>query len=144
MEKLKRKILKHDNILAIGFILSILLPFSFFIELRVSDELWNFSNIYKMGIGYEIYTELNVIITPLYFYIGKIFCSLLENNYLVYRLYNNLFLNVLFLFCIYLLLKKINIGKNGYQYIYSKNEYVNLNIDRKYVVLFAISLQFSH
>ena len=113
MEKLKRKILKHDNILAIGFILSILLPFSFFIELRVSDELWNFSNIYKMGIGYEIYTELNVIITPLYFYIGKIFCSLLENNYLVYRLYNNLFLNVLFLFCIYLLLKKINIGKKN-------------------------------
>ncbi len=117
MEKLKRKILKHDNILAIGFILSIILPFSFFVELRVSDELWNFSNIYKMGIGYEIYTELNVITTPLYFYIGKIFCFFLGNNYLGYRLYNNVFLNVLFLFCVYQLLKKINIGKKNALFI---------------------------
>ena len=29
--------------------------------------------------------------------------------------------------CSYDDLKKINIGKNGYQYLYSKNEYVNLN-----------------
>ncbi len=107
MEKLKRKILKHDNI--IMFFLMLLLSSSFLlaVPLDANDELWNFSNIYKMVNGYQIYEDLNVIVTPLFFLIGKIILELFGANYLVFRIYGVVILNTGISYLIYQIFKKL-------------------------------------
>ena len=73
------------------------------------DELWNFFNIYKMNNGFLIYNDLNVIITPLFFYLGKIFLSF-ANNILAFRLYN-CFLLIIFFLSIYKLLRRLEFSR---------------------------------
>ena len=111
MEKLKRKILKHDNI--IMFFLMLLLSSSFLlaVPLDANDELWNFSNIYKMVNGYQIYEDLNVIITPLFFYLGKIILEILGANYFAFRVYGVVVLNTCVFFLIYQIFKKLKMQK---------------------------------
>lgn len=66
--------MKKKQYLKIAIILIIILSaFTFNMKLEVGDDLWNFSNIYKMTNGYTIYKDINVIITPLFFYLGEIF-----------------------------------------------------------------------
>ena len=38
--------------------------------------------------GYEIYKDINVIITPLFFYIGYILFKIFTANFFVFRIYN--------------------------------------------------------
>ena len=52
------------------------------------DELWNFSNCYKMFEGYKIYRDLNVIITPLFFYTAQVFFKLFGATILSFKIYN--------------------------------------------------------
>ena len=73
------------------------------------DELWNFFNIYKMNNGFLIYNDLNVIITPLFFYLGKIFLSFAD-NILAFRIYNCFLMTFFFLF-IYKIMKKIGFSR---------------------------------
>lgn len=85
--KIIKKIKEKDLDVSI-LILIIVTVLAFYRELNPNDELWNFANIYKMNIGYEIYNDLNVIITPLFFYIGQIFLKLFGNNYFGFTIYN--------------------------------------------------------
>lgn len=109
--KIKEFIKKYDNIFILIIILTVSIGFSFCIQLGANDELWNFSNIYKMNNGYTIYKDLNVIITPLFFYIGKFLFSIFGATYFTYRIYAISLIYTGLYFAIYQLLKKIKINK---------------------------------
>lgn len=49
------------------------------------DELWNFANVFKFYNGISLYRDNNVIITPLFFYLGKIFFNILDPNMLTFQ-----------------------------------------------------------
>ena len=87
---MKERILKKINpdFIAI-FIFAILIgSINFYIKFEINDELWNFSNVYKMCNGYQIYKDLNVIITPLFFYLGELFLKVFGTNYFSFKIYN--------------------------------------------------------
>ena len=64
------------NSLIIGVCAILLFAFIYLVLVTSNDELWNFQNIYKMINGYKIYNDSNVIITPIFFYLGAIFLEI--------------------------------------------------------------------
>ncbi len=56
-------------------------------EFNCADRIWNFQNIYKMHQGALIYTNNNVIITPLFFFLGNLLFHLFGANLFVYDVY---------------------------------------------------------
>ena len=105
-----KKIKKHDNLLLwIGIaIFSAIMIFR--VELQVGDELWNFQNIYKMVNGYLVYKQANVIITPIFFWMGEILFKILGANYFVYRLFDVCIYSTMILM-VYHILKQLKIEK---------------------------------
>jgi len=115
--KLIEKIKKHDNIIVFIIITIIVSSIVFFTQTDSNDELWNFSNIYKMVNGYTIYKDINVIITPLFFLIGKIFFEIFGANYFVYRILQAIIHTTVY-FLIYQLFKALKIRKlNSVMYL---------------------------
>ena len=106
MEKAKEIIKKHQNIFIIFFIILMIIGYCFNVYLGAGDEIWNFQNIYKMLNGYKIYTDANVITTPLFHFIGYVFLKLFGQNILVFRIYN-LLLMIIMYFLIYKILEKL-------------------------------------
>ena len=104
MDKIK-KIYKYDNIILI-IILFLSFLGSFKVDLVNSDEAWTFSMIYQMNKGYTIYKDINVIITPLFFYLIKFIFEILGTNFFVYRLCNIIF-NIIIYLVVYNILKKL-------------------------------------
>ncbi len=101
---------KHDNIFAILLFFLATFGIVFSVNVTNSDEVWNFANLYKLYNGFEIYKDVNIIITPLFFYIGLIFFKILGSNILVFRLYHIIIMVSLY-FTTYLLLKELKINK---------------------------------
>lgn len=106
--------LNKDNILVFVLLLVAITPICINTQFAINDELWNFSNIYKMTNRFEIYKDLNVIITPLFFYVGELLFKILGANYLIFRIYNILIYTSLYflmyrLFCVLKVEKKIAI-----------------------------------
>lgn len=59
---------EHKYIIGLLLISIIVISgYTFFIELKSNDILWNLSNIYKMYNGGKIYNDCNVITTPIFF-----------------------------------------------------------------------------
>lgn len=107
------KFLKKYDILSITILILItLLANVFNLLLTNNDELINFLNTYKMTNGLTIYKNSNVIITPLFFYIGKVFLSIFGNNFLVYRVYNLILVTILYVLC-YNILKILKLSKKA-------------------------------
>ena len=102
---------KHNSVIFFIVTFLCILPITLNVNLDMSDELWNFQNIYKMCIGYQIYVDANVIITPLFFVLGEMLLNFLGTNMFVFRIYNALIMSFLFLFT-YLLLKELKIRKS--------------------------------
>lgn len=100
-----KKMLSKDYIL-FGILFLITIGIGENIDIAVSDELWNFQNIYKIYNGYGIYEGANIIITPLFFYIGNLIFKILGANFFVFRLYNCILVSILF-FMIYKILKEL-------------------------------------
>lgn len=100
--------MKKKQYLKIILILIVILSaFTFNMKLEVGDDLWNFSNIYKMTKGYIMYKDMNVIITPLFFYLGEIFLKMFGTNMMVYKIYA---FSIIYLFLfleIYILYRKM-------------------------------------
>ena len=92
MNKIK-KIYKYDNIILIVLLFVFFLG-SFNVALSNSDEAWTFSMIYQMNKGYTIYKDINVIITPLFFYLIKFIFGIFGANFVVYRLCNIFFCQI--------------------------------------------------
>ena len=72
LNKLMEIVNKNDSICVFIYFIFILSIYVYGVNLVIGDELWNYSFIYKMSKGFQIYKDLNVIITPLFHYIGKI------------------------------------------------------------------------
>lgn len=108
---MKKYVIKHMNFINILLVVILCITFIFFTRLLPYDELWNFQNIFKMSNGFKIYQDANVIITPLFFYIGNMFLKLFGANFLVFRL-SNIFLILFFFFFIYKIQKNLKISKN--------------------------------
>ena len=105
----KVEIFQSFFIVLLLIIISILMIF--LVALRASDELWNFQNIYKMFNDLTIYNDSNVIITPLFFYIGHVFFKIFSANIVVFRIYNLIIYFLLF-YMMYKILKNLNVCKN--------------------------------
>ena len=110
MQKIEKIIKKHDYIFIAIVILIIILGFCVNVNMDPYDSFWNFANIYKMYEGEQIYIDINVIVTPLFFYIGKIFMFIFGNNYISYQIYNIITTTILFTL-IYHLLRRLKIQK---------------------------------
>ena len=58
MEKIINVIKKYENIFIIILLFISLIGVSFYINLDVNDELWNFQNVYKMYMIHVIWKKL--------------------------------------------------------------------------------------
>ena len=105
MNKLKNMIKKYDVPFIIIISILIITGFILNVEAQAGDELWNFANIYKIYNGNQIYSDINVIITPLFFVIGNLLFKLLSANILVFKLYD-LIIAISLILVVYLILKK--------------------------------------
>jgi len=103
--------IKHDNILVFLITFVLFIPWELCININFSDEIWNFNNIYKMYLGYQIYAESNVIITPLFLCLGNAFFHLLGANIFVFRIYGATIISF-FMLLTYIFLKELNIKKD--------------------------------
>ena len=110
--KVIETIKKHDNIFVFTYFIIILSVYVYAVPLSIGDELWNFSFIYKMTNGYTIYKDLNVIITPLFHYIGKLIFLVFGSNYFNFRIYNVIICTSLY-FSIYILFKNMKVNKKN-------------------------------
>lgn len=111
MKRMLDIVKKHDNIIILIWIIIMVTTITFNIQIEANDELWNFSNIYKMYNGYTIYQDLNVIITPLFFFVGKILFLIFGANYFTFRIYQTTIIYTLLFFLIYQLFKKLKVSK---------------------------------
>lgn len=111
MEKLKQLMRKYDNSLVFVFILFSVIGISVNLTIVSTDEIWNFQNLMKMVNGYQIYQDANVIVTPLFFFIGLLLFQLFGANLFIFRCYHILILTGIF-FTTYLIGKKIKMNRS--------------------------------
>ena len=116
MEKAKEIIKKHENIFIIILTILMIIGYCFNVYLEAGDEIWNFQNIYKMLNGYKIYTDANVITTPLFHFIGYAFLKIFGQNIFVFRIYG-FFMMLIMYFLIYEILKRL-CKSNFFVFIY--------------------------
>lgn len=74
------------------------------------DNIWNFHMMQKVFLGYIPYKEINVIITPLFHFLGSVFLNIFGNNFFAFYIYGAIILAVIATLS-YILLKKITIHK---------------------------------
>ena len=101
---------KHDNIFVLILIALAMLARVYNVGISNTDEMYNFLNSYKLANGLTIYTDNNVIITPLFFYISSIILKIFGENIFVFRTINLVISSLMFFLC-YLILKKLKINK---------------------------------
>lgn len=110
--KNKNKIISNIlKILLLIFAITISILFIFVPDLKSSDELWNFQNVSKIVNGFQIYKNANVIITPIFFYIGALFLKIFGAKMIIFRVYN-VIIYLLFFFIVYKILMKLNFSKH--------------------------------
>ena len=110
MKNIISKVKEKDNIAVFILFFLISLGISLNLYIEASDELWNFQNVYKMYNGFKIYEEINVIITPLFFWCTEILFNILGANLFVFRICHSFLMGILFLYT-YKILKKLKIPK---------------------------------
>ena len=94
------------------FFILLIIPISvltFFTKVGPGDEIINYQSLCKMYNGNTIYSDFNVIVTPLFFYVGNIFFKLLGENLIAFKIYNIVIFEFLFISC-YLLQKKLKMS----------------------------------
>lgn len=109
MEKIIDVIKKNENIFIVLLIAVSIIGVVYGVSFTVSDELWNFQNVYKMYNGFEIYKDANVICTPLFFWLGNIIFNILGANYFVFRIYNILIF-IFYYFMSYKILRELGVS----------------------------------
>lgn len=110
MQKIKQLFDKYDIFLIILFFAIAVSGRLFYVWFDSGDELWNFSNIYKMTAGFTIYQDMNVIITPLFFYLGELFLKVVGISYLSFKFYGVILYTIFFLL-IYVLFRSLKTKK---------------------------------
>lgn len=108
--KLKKIIERNEKIIVLILIIIAVSAFTFNVVIDANDELWNFSNTYKIANGEILYKDCNVIVTPLFFYLGEILFKILGANYCTFRIYNCIIYTTLY-YLIYCILRRLEIEK---------------------------------
>ena len=108
--KLKKNIRK-DVIIFAFIVFCINMLFNFIGNDAVGDELWNFQNLYKIYNGYDMYIDANIIVTPLFFYIGRLFLLIFGSNILAFDIYGSV-INTAFLTFLYLIFRNLEMKKS--------------------------------
>lgn len=75
------------------------------------DELWNFQHIYKMHLGSTIYSDINVIITPFFYFMGFLFLKIFSFSIVSFRCFN-ICIVFLFFFILYKIFKTLKVSKH--------------------------------
>ena len=105
-EKIKKHVKKHKIFYSAIFIL-----FCFSGLICAVNELqvtFTFANIYKLHNGVQLYSQNNVIDTPLFFYIGNIFLSIFGFNFFSYKLFAIVIFEIICLLSLNIL-RKLNV-----------------------------------
>ena len=71
-------------------------------ELIIGDEIWNFQNIMKIINHGKIYVDANVIVTPMFYFIGTSIVKLFGAYLLGFRIYNGIIFSLLILFSFFM------------------------------------------
>ena len=80
------KLLKNKFLLpSILLLLSIFFISIYMLPAEPYDELWNFQNTYKIYNNYQIYSDANIIITPLFYMLGLGFLKLFGATLIAFR-----------------------------------------------------------
>lgn len=110
LNKIKEFIAKNDVVLIIALMVLICIGKSVSSYLIVGDELWNFNNAYKFYNGGGLYTDANVIITPLFYYLCMPVFKIFGATLMAFRIYNILIYTALFTL-VYCLFRTLKISK---------------------------------
>ena len=74
-------------------------------QIGISDEMFTFANVYKLLNGVQLYSQNNVIDTPLFFYLAKIFLNVFGANFFVYKIFAIIIFEIIFLLILNILRK---------------------------------------
>ena len=74
-------------------------------QIGISDEMFTFANLYKLLNGVQLYSQNNVIDTPLFFYLAKIFLNVFGANFFVYKIFAIIIFEIIFLLILNILRK---------------------------------------
>ena len=81
----------------IELIIIFILTFLFTILNKVTyDEIWNYGFSYNIANGLMPYRDFNMVLTPLYPFIGSLFLILLGKNIIIFHLFNALICTTIF------------------------------------------------
>lgn len=87
---------KHYQLLELLIIFILTLLFNTFCNDLTIDEIWNYGFSYNIATGLIPYKDFNMVITPLYPFLGAIILSIFNNSFLVYQCFNALMCTALF------------------------------------------------
>ncbi len=110
MKKLVTFINKHDTLI-LTLVIGIIVTLEIFQgSLIAEDSLFDFGNMYKLYQGKLIYKDVNILITPLFFIIGKLLLSIFYGNYFTFLLYGVMIMTIFYM-TIYKLFKILKVKK---------------------------------
>ena len=104
------KVKKYDNLIIFILLLLISIGTSLSLYISTGDIIWNFNNVNKITNGYKMYTDINIIITPIFFYIVSAICKIVGSNILIYKILGTIMYSFTGLI-IYNIFKSLNISK---------------------------------
>ena len=104
------ELIKKKDIDIFALITFFVTVMAFYRTLNPYDELWLFSYTYKMHLGYKLYNDLNVIVTPLFFWIGNLLFNIFKPNFLTFTFYGiSIYVTILML--VYKLFKMLKVKR---------------------------------
>lgn len=114
---MNKKLIKILNFI-FPFLLIIFLTFFSYIvcfkEFQFTfDDSWCFQNTYKLFLGLNLYKDINIITTPLFYYIGALIFKIFTPSIIVFRIYC-----LLICFALYFLIFKV-FRKNNVSFYHS-------------------------
>ena len=108
-DKIGNFIEKYDKLFVLLFIICAI--FIKFRNVAVNvDYIWNYANILKLCNGEVIYKDVNIIINPLFFEMGKWFLNIFGQNYYWYLIYQTI-ISIVFFVVVYKFLLTIKLRK---------------------------------
>ncbi len=74
------------------------------------DTLFNFEGIRIIVSGYVLYKDINIIVTPLFYFLGALFAWAFGNSFLSYNIFCSIISGGLFTMY-YLLIRELKVGR---------------------------------
>ena len=101
---------KHEKLIVAIILLIITIGIILNNPIKQTDEVTLFYETFKMNSGHPIYKEVNVLVTPLFFYIGLLIFKIFSPTYLTYRIFGAVIWTFL-LYSIYSVLCTLKVNK---------------------------------